>query len=141
MGILDSIEQMAGQFGGGGASHAQVGGGLADELQNRPGGVGSIFSAFQNNGLGGLVQQWAGGSTAPASPDQVEQGLGGTGIIDSVAQRLGVSPGMVKTGLAIILPMLIHHYVSNGHGTAEGEPTGPQPEMGGLLQGVLSRIL
>ena len=143
MGIMDMVTQMAGQMGGNeGSDKAQVTGGLMQELENRPGGIGSIFQAFQGNGLGGLVQQWSGGNTAPASPDQVEQGLGGTGIIDSIAQRTGMSPTLVKMGLAVAIPVLIHHFVSNGHVTAEGQPTGaPPPEPGGLLQSVLGRIL
>ncbi len=140
MGIMDMVEQAAG-MGGGNVDHSQVAGGVMDEMQNR-GGVGSIFSSFQNNGLGGLVQQWAGGNTAPAAPDQVEQGLGGTGMIDGVANRIGISPTMAKMGMAVILPVLIHHYVSNGHVTPQGEPTGaPAPEQGNVLQSILGRIL
>ena len=80
MGILDSIESMAGQFGSGGKT--QAAGGLLDALRAHPGGVGGVMQAMQGNGMGGAVQQWAGGQTQPASPDQVEQGLGGTGLID-----------------------------------------------------------
>ncbi len=139
MGIMDMVEQAAGM---GGVNHEQVAGGVMDQIQSQPGGVGGIFSSFQNNGLGGLVQQWAGGQTAPASPDQVEQGLGGTGMIDGVAGRLGISPTMAKMGMAVILPMVIHHYVSKGHVTPQGEPTGaPPPDQGGMLQSILSRIL
>lgn len=140
MGILDMLGEAAGGLAGG--EKSQVAGGVMDEIQSRPGGVSGIFSAFQNNGLGGLVQQWAGGQTTPASPDQVEQGLGGTGLIDGVANRIGMSPTMVKMGLAIILPMLIHHYVQNGHVTPQGEQTAtPAPESGGILQSILSRIM
>ena len=140
MGILDMVTQAVGGIGGGDKS--QVAGGVMQEIESRPGGVGGIFSAFQNNGLGGLVQQWAGGQTTPASPDQVEQGLGGTGLIESVANRIGMSPTMVKLGLAVILPVLIHHYVSNGHVTPQGEPTGaPAPESGNVLQSILGHIL
>ena len=140
MGIMDMVEQAVGGMGGGDKS--QVAGGVMQEIESRPGGIGGIFSAFQNNGMGGLVQQWAGGQTAPASPDQVEQGLGGTGLIESVANRIGMSPTMVKIGLAVILPMLIHHYVSNGHVTPQGETTGaPAPASGSVLQSILSRIL
>ncbi len=140
MGIMDMVEQAAGNLGGGDKS--QVAGGVMDEIQSRPGGVSSVFSAFQNNGLGGLVQQWAGGQTTPASPDQVEQGLGGTGMIESIANRIGMSPTMVKMGLAVILPVLVHHYVSNGHVTPQGEQTGvPAPPSGGILQSILSRIM
>lgn len=141
MGVFDMIKEAAGASGGG-TDHSQVAGGVMDEIQSRPEGVGGIFSSFQNNGLGGLVQQWAGGQTAPASPDQVEQGLGGTGMIDSVANRIGISPTMAKMGMAVVLPVLIHHYVSNGHVTPQGEPTGaPAPDQGGMLQSILSRIL
>lgn len=140
MGIMDMISQVTGSIGG--EDKSQVAGGVMQEIENRPGGIGGVFSAFQNNGLGGLVQQWAGGQTAPASPDQVEQGLGGTGLIDGVANRIGMSPTVVKMGLAVILPVLIHHYVSNGHVTPQGEPTGaPAPQSGSVLQSILGRIL
>ncbi|GAC1416428.1 MAG: YidB family protein [Acidobacteriaceae bacterium] len=140
MGILGTIMSAAGAMGGG--DHAAVGSGLMQELEQRPGGIGGIFQSFQQNGMGGLVQQWAGGNTQPASPDQIEQGLGGTGIIDSIAQRTGMSPAVVKMSLAILVPLLIHHFVSNGHVTASGEPTGtPPPQGGSLLQSVLSKIL
>lgn len=142
MGILDMVTSMAGQFGGGqGGDKAQVTGGLMDELQNRPGGIGGLLQSFQQNGMGGQVSQWAGGQTAPAEPQQIEQGLGGTGLIDSISQRTGVSPMIVKMGLAAAVPVLIHHFVSNGHVNEQGEQTGAQPEMGGVLQSVLGRIL
>ncbi len=137
MGLLDMVTSMA----GGGSDHAKVAGGLAQELQEQPGGLGGMFQSFQNNGMGGLVQQWAGGQTQPATPDQMQQGLGGTGIIDRISERTGMSPGMVKAGLAVAVPMVIHHFVSNGHVTADGQPTGSgQPSMGGMLQSVLGRL-
>ena len=88
MGILDTIQQAM----GGGASAgdtAKVGGGLLDTLREQPGGIGGMLQSMHQNGMGGAVQQWAGGQTAPASPDQVQQGLGGTGLIDQVAARTG----------------------------------------------------
>ena len=139
MGLMDMVTQAAEQFGGG--DKAAVAGGAMQEIESQ-GGIGSVFSAFQQNGLGGLVQQWAGGQTAPAAPEQVEQGLGGTGMIDNIASRTGLSPTVVKIGLAVLLPMIIHHFVKSGHVTEQGEQTGqPAPETGGLLQSVLSHIL
>jgi uncharacterized protein YidB (DUF937 family) len=90
--------------------------------------------------MGNLVQQWAGGETAAASPDQIQTGLGGTGIIDGIAQRTGLSSSIVTAGLAAVVPMIIHHLTSNNHVTATGEPTGSMPDAGGLLQSVLSRL-
>lgn len=138
MGILDSITSAAEGFGG---DKTKVAGGLLDTLREHPGGIAGVFQSFQQNGQGGAVQQWAGGNTENASPDQVEQGLGGTGIIEKVSERTGLSPTMVKGAMAVALPMLIHHFVSSGHVTPDGQPTGqPMPESGGLLQSVLSRL-
>ncbi len=137
MGLLDMVTSMAGGVGG---NNAQVGGGLMQELENRPGGFGSILQSFQNNGQGAAVQQWGQGNTAPADPNQVEQGLNGTGIIDSISQKTGVSQTMVKTGLAVLVPVLIHHLISQGHVDQQGQQMGTQPESGGLLSSILSRI-
>ena len=137
MGLMDMVSQMTGQDGG----NAQVGGSLIQELQNRPGGLGGLLQSFQQNGQGGAVQQWGQGNTAPADPNQVEQGLNGTGIIDSISQKTGMSPAMVKTGLAVLVPVMIHHLISQGHVNEQGEQTGPPPEAGGMLSSILGRIL
>ena len=139
MGIMDMIQSMAGQ--GNASPNAQVTGGLMEELQSRPGGLGGLLQSFHQNGMGDQVQQWSSGQTAAADANQVEQGLGGTGIIDGIAQRTGMSPTIVKMGLGVAVPVLIHHLISNGHVDQQGTQVGAQPEMGGLLQSVLGRIL
>jgi len=139
MGFLDLAEKMAG--GAGNADHARVAGGLVQELHERPGGFAGLVQSFLQNGMGGQVQQWSDGQTQPANPAQVESGLGGTGIIDGIAQRTGLSPGVVKTGLAVIIPVVVHHLVSNNHVTAAGALTGSPPEPGGLLRSVLGRLV
>lgn len=141
MGLMDMVSSMIGNKEGEAGNNASVTGGLMEALQNHPGGVGGLMQSFQQNGLGGLVQQWTNGQTTPAAPNEVEQGLGGTGLIDNIAQRTGMSPTVVKMGLAVAIPMLIHHYFSNNHVDAQGQQTGPQPEQGGVLQNILSRIL
>jgi uncharacterized protein YidB (DUF937 family) len=141
MGILDMIQSIAGQGNTGATPNAQVTGGLVEELQHRPGGLGSLLQAFHQNGMSDQVQQWGSGQTAPADPGQIERGLGGTGIIDSIAKRTGMSPAMIKMGLGVAVPVLIHHLVSNGHVDQQGNQTGSEPEMGGMLQSVLGRIL
>ena len=138
MSILNTVESMA--MGNAGPEHAQVAGGLMEELQNQPGGIGGLIQNFQRNGMGPAVQQWTQGNTQP-NPTAIENGLGGTGIIDSVAQRTGLSPGVVRGSLAVIVPLLIHHMVSNNHMSPTGEPTGPQPPSGSILQSVLQHIL
>jgi uncharacterized protein YidB (DUF937 family) len=71
----------------------------------------------------------------------IENGLSGTGIIDSVAQRTGLSEGAVRGALAVIIPLVIHHVISNNHVSPTGQPIGDQPQPGSILQSVLQRIL
>ena len=139
MGILDMIQSVAGGAGGAG-QNAQAAGGLVEEMQQRPGGLGGLLSMLHQNGTGGATQQWANGQTQPADPGQVEQGLGG-GVIDSIAQRTGMSPTAVKAALAVALPLIVHHMVQNGHVTPDGQQVGASPEPGGLLQSVLGRMV
>jgi uncharacterized protein YidB (DUF937 family) len=141
MGFFDKIGSVAEQLGGAGVA-AKVGGGLMQELENTPGGVSGVFQSFQQNGLGGLVQDWGKGQTQAASPDQIQQGLGDTGMIESVAQRTGMSPDVVKSGLAMLIPLVVHHCVSNGHVTPDGTPTdAAPPDSGNMLQSILGKIL
>lgn len=138
MSILNTVESMA--MGNSGSDHAQVAGGLMEELQNQPGGIGGLIQNFQRNGMGAAVQQWSQGQTQPNST-AVENGLGGTGIIANIAQRTGLSEGVVRGALAVVVPLVIHHVISNNHVTPTGEPTGTQPASGNILQSILQRIL
>ena len=139
MGLLDMLQGAAANMGG---EHAQVAGGMMDTMQQQPGGVAGMAQSFQQNGLGGLVKQWTGGQTTPASPDQIQQGMGGTGIIEQISQRTGLSPTVIKGSMAVIVPMMIHHLAQNGNVTAEGQPTGqPVEDHGGMLQSILGRFI
>ena len=137
MSILNTVESLA--MGSAGSEHAQVATGLMDELQQR-GGVGSLIQNFQRNGMGSFIEQWSQGNTQP-NPTAVENGTAGTGLIDSVAQRTGLSPGVVRGALAVILPLLVHHMMSNNHIGPNGQPVGEQPPTGGVLQSILQRII
>lgn len=140
MSFLDSVTNMAKGLSEGG-DHAAVAGGLLEHLGGA-GGVASLIQSMHQNGAGGLVQQWANGQTQPADPNTVEQAVGGSGLIDSIAQRTGMSPTAVKIGLATVLPLVVSHLTSNGHVTTDGQVTGnPAPETGSLLQSVLGKLL
>lgn len=139
MGILKTVESMA--MGNAAPEDAKVAGGLMEELQQRPEGIGGLIQSFQRNGLGSSVEQWSKGQTQPPNQTTIENGLAGSGIVESVAQRTGLSEGVVRGALAIIVPVLVHHMISNSHVTTTGQPTGTQPEPGGLLQTVLQRII
>ncbi len=131
MGILNDLESMAGgQTAQGGDTNTRVAGGLMQTLQQHPGGLGAVLQSFQNNGLGGHVQAMQNGQTPQMTPDHVQTGLQGTGILDSVAQRAGVSPEVAKVALATILPMVMAHYAQNGSAPSTS-----------VLGGMLSRMI
>ena len=140
MGILDSVTEMTNSLSGG-SEHAAVAGGLMQELGGA-GGVAGLIQTFHQNGASGLVQQFANGQTQGVDPNAIEQALAGSGLIDGIAQRTGMSPDIVRSSLATVVPMLINHVTENGHVTTDGQTTdNPPPETGSLIQSVLGKIL
>jgi uncharacterized protein YidB (DUF937 family) len=135
MGLLDSLKSMV----GGSVSsedHASVANELVNAVQQHPGGVSGILDSFRQNGMGDHVNSWQQPSqeNQPITPDQAQQGLG-SGVIDSIAQRTGLSPTVVKSAAAVILPMMIAHFAENGG-------VNQQPSaLGGLASGFLRKIV
>jgi uncharacterized protein YidB (DUF937 family) len=134
MGLLDSLASMAG--GASSGDHASVATELMNAVQQHPGGLSGILQNFQQNGMGDHVNSWQQPDQAnqPITPDQAQQGLG-SGVIDTIAQRTGLSPTMVKAAAAVILPMMIAHFVENG-----GVNQHPSA-LGGLASGFLSKLI
>jgi uncharacterized protein YidB (DUF937 family) len=135
MGILDSIKSLAGEAAqSSGTDHAKVAGGFIEALTQHPDGIQGVMDAFKNSGMADHVGAWASGQNATATPDQVQKGLAGTGLIEATAAKAGVSPEVVQTALATILPMAIQHFAPNGQAT-------PQSSMGGMAAGLLGKFL
>jgi len=140
MSIFDSVTQLARGLSGG-ADHAAVASGLMEQLGGG-GGVAGLIQSFHQNGAGGLVQQFANGQTQNVDPSAIEQAVGGSAFIDSIAQRTGVSADTVRSSLATIIPLLVNHVTANGHVTTGGQPTGnPTPDSGTLIQSILGKLL
>lgn len=135
MGLLDTIEGMAGQSAQGTNTNANVAGGLMQALEEHPGGLAGVISSFQNNGMGEHVQNWSTGQQQTATPDQIQQGLGGTGFIENVATKAGVSPQVAQTALATLLPVVMAHF-TNG-----GQQAPPQSGFGGMASQILGKFL
>ena len=131
MSIFDTITSMV----GGQNQNTQVAGGLVQELQEHPGGLGGILDSFRNNGMDEHVNNWASGASQTATPQQVQTGLAGTGIIDRVAARVGVSPEVATIALSTVLPLVIQHF-TNEHGQAV-----PQSNYGSLTSSILGKLL
>ena len=117
MGLLDSL---AGQVLNSlntaqGGSH----GGLLDAvttLLNDPqhGGLSGLVSAFEQQGLGGIVASWIGtGQNQAISGDQLQAVLG-SDKVSAIAQQLGFSPEDASAHLAQLLPQVVDKLTPNG---------------------------
>ena len=134
MGILDTIQQLAGQAGSAAQTdHAKVAGGFIDALTQHPEGIQGILDSLKQNGMADHIGSWAAGQPATATPEQVQQGLGSTGLIEATAAKAGVSPAIVTTALATVLPMIIQHFAPNGQAA-------PQGTLGSLAQQFLGKL-
>ncbi|GGG97869.1 YidB family protein [Silvibacterium dinghuense] len=141
MGFFDALKSVTESYTGNG-DHAAVTSSLLEVVQNN-GGVGSLLQTLQQNGAGGLVSQWAGGQTQSADPSAIENSLGNSGIIDTIAQKTGIAPDTVKSSLATVLPLLVHHATSNGVVTEDGQPAANSgsADPAAMLQSVLGKLL
>ena len=144
MSIFDAVTNLVSGLAGGGnadaVDHSAVAGGLLQELGGA-GGIGGLIQTMQQNGGGNLVQEIASGNTSSIDPNQLTGLLQGTGLIDNVAGRTGLSPQMIQTGLATVLPALLNHTIANGHVTADGQTgASPLPDAGSLLTSILGKL-
>jgi uncharacterized protein YidB (DUF937 family) len=134
MGIMDMIQSLAGQTGASsGTDTAKVAGGFIEALTQHPEGIQGVLDSFKNNGMAQHVEAWGAGQAATATPEQVQQGLSGTGLVEKVAEKTGVSPQVVQTALATVLPMVVQHFAPNGQAT-------PTSSMGSMAQSLLSKF-
>jgi uncharacterized protein YidB (DUF937 family) len=135
MGILDSIQSLAGQAGASAqGDQAKIAGGFIEALSAHPSGITGVLESLKSNGLGEHVNSWLSGQAQTATPEQVQQGLGSTGLIEQTAQKAGVSPSVVTSALALILPMVVQHFAANGQSTEPGS-------FSGMAQQVLGKLL
>lgn len=137
MGFLNSIEgMMGGAQAAPSSEQGRVAGGFLQSLQNHPGGLGAVMDNFRNQGMDEHVNGWASGQNQQATPEQVQNGLGGTGLLEQTAQRAGVSPQVATMAMAAILPMVMSHMTQGGQ---QAPPQGG--EFGGMASSLLSRFL
>ena len=84
------------------------------------GGLQSILNGFHNAGLGEQANSWVStGANQPVNPDQVEQGMG-SGLLNQLAAKAGVSPTVAKIALAAALPFIVNHLTPNGQVPDQG---------------------
>jgi uncharacterized protein YidB (DUF937 family) len=117
MSLFDMAEQMlAGQ--GGGNQNAL--GAVMNMVNNHPGGLPGLVSAFEQNGLGGAMSSWVSNGPNQAVSGQQVQGVMGTNAINEIAAKLGVPPEMASGIVAQVLPGIINHLTPNGQVPSSG---------------------
>jgi uncharacterized protein YidB (DUF937 family) len=131
MGFLDSLESMASTaMEQSGNTQAKVAGGLMQALEQHPGGLQAVMNAMQANGVDPAAVAASGG----ASPEAA-QSLEGSGLIELVAAKAGVSPEVAKEAMAVVLPIVMSHF------TQGGQAAPPDGGFSGLAGGLLSKFL
>lgn len=122
MGLMDQLGQavggMMGNQGGQNPLLQAVAGLLGKD--SGIGGLAGLVQAFQKNGLGELVNSWVNtGPNLPATPSQIEQGLGGD-LLNQMAGKAGLPSGAASAQLAGLLPDLVDKLTPNGKIEAGG---------------------
>jgi uncharacterized protein YidB (DUF937 family) len=133
MGFLDEIGSLAGQLSQN-SNEAKVAGGLVQALEQHPGGVQGVIDSFKQNGMEDHVNAMASGDQQTTTPEQVQQGLAGTGLIEKAAEHAGVSPEVVQMAMSTVLPMVLQHFAPNGQAADQGD-------FGGLAKQLLGKFL
>lgn len=132
MGLLDSLESMAANSMTSSSDNTtKVAGGMMEALEQHPGGLGAILQNFRNNGLGGHIDAMQNGQTPSVTPDQVQTGLQGTGLLDTIASKAGVSPQVAQAAMATVLPMVMAHFAQNGSAPGSNILSGMLSKLGG----------
>jgi uncharacterized protein YidB (DUF937 family) len=132
MGIMDMIGSLTGDLSKS-SETAKVAGGLVQALQEHPDGIQGILNSFTKNGMEDHATEMATGQASTTTPEQVQQGLAGSGFLEKAAQHAGVSPEVAAMAVSTVLPMLMQHF-------APGGQAAPQSSMGGLAQQFLSKF-
>jgi uncharacterized protein YidB (DUF937 family) len=142
MGLFDIAESMltsalaGGTLGtgqAGGLNTQQVLGAVMGALNNHPGGLGGVVQSLSQNGLADVVTSWIGnGPNPPVTSGQI-QGALGSGPINEIAGKLGISPEMAGTVLSQVLPHIVDHLTPNGQV--------PQSGLSGAGSSLLQSIL
>ena len=116
MGLLDDLLKQVGTLSGGTGQAAGASGifSMLNDALSSHGGVQGLVTAFQQGGLGDIVNSWIGtGANLPVSADQIQKALGSERL-SQIAEQLGVPAGEAASTLASSLPGLIDGVTPNG---------------------------
>ena len=78
------------------------------------GGLGGLVEQFAAKGLGDLVNSWVStGDNLPATPAQIQKGLG-SDMISQLGAQVGLSPDAVTSSLSELLPQIVDKLTPGG---------------------------
>ncbi len=116
MGLFDEVaggllkNVLGGQAGQGGVLEIITG--LLKSSET--GGLQGLAETFNEKGLGEVMSSWISkGENLPISPEQIQQVLG-SGQVQLIAEKLGVSPDEASSGLAEMLPQIVDKLTPQG---------------------------
>ena len=114
MGLFDGMMDKAKAALGGSDDASNPLMGQVMDLINQHGGVAGIAQTFRERGFGSAVSSWIStGPNQPVTGDQLQSVLG-SDKVQELAGKAGVSPDMLRTGLATLLPMVIDKMTPDG---------------------------
>jgi uncharacterized protein YidB (DUF937 family) len=133
MGLFDIAQELLGGSQTGGVSN--VISSITQVLSSQPGGLDGVLQSLQKGGLGEAAKSWIGtGSNLPISAEQIQNVLG-SGPVQDLAAKLGISPSDAASHLSTLLPGIIDHLTPNGE-----VPQGGLAGVGlDLVKGIFSR--
>ena len=120
MGLLDILFSNAPDLAGAVGKNPQLLSAALSLLSSNAGSVGGsgglagVIDAFQQKGLGGMVDSWVStGPNPPVSGAQVQDVLG-VDVMGQFAAKAGLRPEAASGALASVLPSLIDHLTPHG---------------------------
>ena len=118
MGLLDSV--LGSVLGGGAGSGGQGGGNLLGAVvgllgnDGPGGGLGALVGAFQQGGLGNVIQSWISThANLPISPEQLG-GILNSDVVTQLVQKTGLAQGDLMGQLSQLLPQVVDKLTPGG---------------------------
>jgi uncharacterized protein YidB (DUF937 family) len=113
------LDALAGNFAGGSGGNALLQ--IALSMLQQGGGLSGVLDKFRQAGLSEQADSWVGtGSNLNISANQLQQALG-SGALDDVSAKLGMSPDQTGSALSQLLPELINQLTPHGQVTNDSE--------------------
>ena len=114
MGLLDQVIGGLAANASGEQGKNGLAGAVLQLVNQYPGGLGGLVQAFQQGGLGEIVNSWVStGKNLPLSPDQLSAVLGPE-MLGRLSSQIGAAPQETTASLTELLPGLIDQLTPNG---------------------------